>query len=108
MPSDEPIRREILDEAQKSNYTVHPRETKMYHDLKQYWWEGMKRDIANYVSRCLTCQQVEIKQQKSAGLLQHIELPEWKRGKDNYGFCGWISSFTFGVRLDLADSRQAN
>ena len=41
-------------------FTVHPGETKMYHDLKhQYWWHGMKRDIAQFISKCLTCQQVK-------------------------------------------------
>nr|XP_016490334.1 PREDICTED: uncharacterized protein LOC107810108 [Nicotiana tabacum] len=34
------LRRAILEEAHNSNYTIHPRSTKMYHDLKQfYWWE---------------------------------------------------------------------
>ncbi|GJR36146.1 putative reverse transcriptase domain-containing protein [Tanacetum coccineum] len=29
---------------------------KMYHDLRDmYWWPVMKRDIATYVSKCLTC-----------------------------------------------------
>nr|GEY08440.1 reverse transcriptase domain-containing protein [Tanacetum cinerariifolium] len=32
------------------------RADKMYHDLRDmYWWSGMKRDIATYVSKCLTC-----------------------------------------------------
>nr|GFD15716.1 hypothetical protein [Tanacetum cinerariifolium] len=31
---------------------------KMYHGLKQhFWWSGMKRDVATFVSRCLICQQ---------------------------------------------------
>ncbi|XP_049348958.1 uncharacterized protein LOC125813508 [Solanum verrucosum] len=31
----------------------------MYSDLRQYyWWSSMRRDISDYVSRCLCCQQV--------------------------------------------------
>jgi hypothetical protein len=34
------------------------------HDLKAtYWWYGMKRDIAEYVAHCDTCQQVKAKHQ---------------------------------------------
>ena len=51
----------------------------MYKDLKDvYWWEGMKRDIAEFVSKCLICQQVKAEHQKPAGLFQRIEIPEWK------------------------------
>jgi len=50
----------ILEEAHYSRYSIHPRAAKMYHDLSQYyWWCGMNRDIADFVSRCLTCQQVK-------------------------------------------------
>lgn len=37
VPTDEALRREILDEAHKSAYTVHPGATKIYHDLKQVY-----------------------------------------------------------------------
>ncbi|XP_019228982.1 PREDICTED: uncharacterized protein LOC109210064 [Nicotiana attenuata] len=71
--------RQAIEEAHNSKYTIHPRSTKMYHDLKQfYWWEGMKKDIANFVSSCLICQQVKIEHQRPAGLLQQIEILEWK------------------------------
>ncbi|GJT98394.1 DNA/RNA polymerases superfamily protein [Tanacetum coccineum] len=53
--------------------------TKMYHDLKQhFWWSGMKRDVATFVSKCLTCQQVKIEHQRASGLLQPLEIPVWK------------------------------
>jgi hypothetical protein len=50
----------------------------MYKDLKtSYWWYGMKRDIAKYVSLCDTCQRVKAEHQRPAGLLQPIKIPEW-------------------------------
>jgi hypothetical protein len=51
----------------------------MYKDLKtRYWWYGMKRDIAEYVSLCDTCQRVKAEHQRPAGLLQPLKIPEWK------------------------------
>ncbi|GJS28460.1 putative nucleotidyltransferase, ribonuclease H [Tanacetum coccineum] len=50
------VRLVIMDEAHKSRYSVHPGADKMYYDLRDmYWWPGMKKDIATYVSECLTC-----------------------------------------------------
>ncbi|GJX51217.1 putative reverse transcriptase domain-containing protein [Tanacetum coccineum] len=54
------VRTVIMDEAHKSRYSVHPGSDKMYYDLRDmYWWPGMKRDIATYVSECLTCAKVK-------------------------------------------------
>ncbi|GJV55880.1 zinc finger, CCHC-type containing protein [Tanacetum coccineum] len=45
-----------MDEAHKMRYSVHPGADKMYYDLRdKYWWPGMKKEIAIYVSKCLTC-----------------------------------------------------
>ncbi|CAJ2662227.1 unnamed protein product [Trifolium pratense] len=73
------LRRKILEEAHHSSYTIHPGSNKMYQDLREfYWWEGMKKDVADFVSKCLVCQQVKAEHQKPAGLLQPVEIPEWK------------------------------
>ncbi|KAG8473020.1 hypothetical protein CXB51_034916 [Gossypium anomalum] len=69
----------ILSEAHSSRMSVHPGSTKMYNDLKrQFWWPGMKRDIFDFVSKCLICQQVKAEHQVPSGLLQPIMIPEWK------------------------------
>ncbi|KAL6956543.1 hypothetical protein U1Q18_052838 [Sarracenia purpurea var. burkii] len=52
---------------------------KMYQDLrKTFWWMGMKRDVAEYISKCLQCQQIKAERRKPAGLLQPLPIPEWK------------------------------
>lgn len=38
---------------------IHSGSTKMYHDVKQaFWWEGLKRDVVEYVASCHVCQHV--------------------------------------------------
>ncbi|GKA07249.1 DNA-directed DNA polymerase [Tanacetum coccineum] len=44
----------------------------------RYWWSGMKKDIAEYVSKCLTCLKVKAKHQRPSGLLQQPEILVWK------------------------------
>ena len=60
VPSDSALRRDILDDCHRTKYTIHPGSSKMYADMcRLYYWEGMKRDIASYVSNCITCQLVK-------------------------------------------------
>ena len=50
-------RDEVLREFHHSIFVVHPGGNKMYQDLRrQYWWKGMKADVAGFVARCLVCQ----------------------------------------------------
>ncbi|GJT65018.1 putative reverse transcriptase domain-containing protein [Tanacetum coccineum] len=64
-----------MDEAHKSKCSVHPGADKMYYDLRdRYWWPGMKKDIAEYVSKCLTCLKVKAEHQRPSGLLQQPEI----------------------------------
>ena len=59
LPVGKPTRR-ILDEAYSLNFPTHPGSDKMYQDFKlMFWWSGMKKDIIEYVSHCMTCQKVK-------------------------------------------------
>nr|GEU94309.1 hypothetical protein [Tanacetum cinerariifolium] len=43
------VRTLIMDEAYRSNYSVHQEADKMYYDLRdRYWWSGIKKDITVY------------------------------------------------------------
>ncbi|GKD59875.1 putative reverse transcriptase domain-containing protein [Tanacetum coccineum] len=73
------VRTLIMDKAHKSKYSVHPGADKIYYDIRDmYWWPGMKKDIALYVSKCLTCLNVKVEHQRPSSLLQQPEIPEWK------------------------------
>ncbi|GJY10593.1 putative nucleotidyltransferase, ribonuclease H [Tanacetum coccineum] len=81
------MRTVVMDEAYKSKYYMHQRADKMYYDLRDmYWWPGKKRDIATYVSKCLTCSKVKAEHQRPSGLLQQPEIPEWKWDKITMDF----------------------
>jgi hypothetical protein len=87
LPESTELRKELFDEAHRARYTVHPGATKMYKDLRRtFWGKNLRRDVAIYVSRCFTCQQVKAEHQRPAGVLQPLAVPEWKWSKISMDF----------------------
>ena len=81
------LKRDIMEEAHSSAYAIHLGSTKMYRTLKEhYWWNGMKKEIASFVSRCLTCQQVKAEHQRPVGKIQLLPIPVWKWEKITMDF----------------------
>uniref|UniRef100_A0A6N2KN05 Integrase catalytic domain-containing protein n=1 Tax=Salix viminalis TaxID=40686 RepID=A0A6N2KN05_SALVM len=79
VPYDGTIKRMVLQEAHESKFSIYPGSTKMYRDLKLlYWWPNMKREIAEYVSKCRICQQVKVEHQRPPGPLQPLQIPKLK------------------------------
>ena len=79
VPNDDELKKSILEEAHSGSFSMHPSSTKMYQDLKtSNWWSRMKRDVSEFVTKCMVCQKVTAKHQVPSGLLQLIMIPEWK------------------------------
>ncbi|TYK07997.1 pol protein [Cucumis melo var. makuwa] len=79
VPKDSAVKTELCTEAHSSPFTMHLGSAKMYQDLRcVYWWRNMKREVADFVSRCLVCQQVKAPRQRPARLLQPLSVPGWK------------------------------
>lgn len=88
VPDNLELKIDILSEAHSSPYSIHPGSTKMFNDLrKMFWWSGMKREISEFVSRCLVYQQVKAEHLVSSGLLQPITIPKWKWERVTIDFC---------------------
>ena len=73
------LRRVVMDEIHQAPYSSHPGYQKTIATTrKQYFWPGMKKDMAKYISRCMKCQQVKVEHQHRAGLLQPFPVTKWK------------------------------
>jgi hypothetical protein len=60
VPDIKSIRELIHKEDHETAYSIHPGSKKMYQDLKKrFWWYGMKREIAEYVAVCDSCQRIK-------------------------------------------------
>jgi hypothetical protein len=79
IPNCDDLKRFIMDELHKRPYIGHPGYQKMITATrKQFYWTGLKKDIDDYLAKCLECQQVKVEHQHPAGLLQPLPIPKWK------------------------------
>ena len=87
VPDVDDLRTRIIIEVNESRYSIHPGSIKIYHDLKKiYWWNGMKKDIEEYVAKCPNFQEVKGEHLK-LGVLTHIsEVQTWKWEAINMDF----------------------
>lgn len=60
VPNKEELKGKILEEAYNTRYSVHLGGTKIYRDLRPFfWWDNKKSEIVEYGDKCLTCQKVK-------------------------------------------------
>ncbi|KAA0056808.1 ty3-gypsy retrotransposon protein [Cucumis melo var. makuwa] len=102
VPEDSAVKTELLTETYSSPFTMHPGSTKMYQDLRcVYWWRNMKREVADFVSRCLVCQQVKAPRQRPAGLLQPLSVLDSRSQPTFFQGNPLILPFWKGLQLAL-------
>ena len=98
VPNDPELKHKIMMEAHNTPFAIHPGGTKMYRDLRHtFWWNNMKREIAEFISRCLTCQRVKAEHQVPKGPLQSLEVPEWKWEHINMDFVTGLPKVSQGL-----------
>ena len=91
IPNDDELKKSILEEAHNGSFAMHPSSMKMYQDLKtSYWWSGIKRDVSEFVTKCMVCQKRKAEHQVPLGLLQPIKIPEWKWDRIIMDFVVWL------------------
>ena len=60
-------------------YAGHPSYHKTIAAVKsQYYFPSMKKEVVDFISKCLECQKVKVDHRHPAGLLQPLPIPEWK------------------------------
>jgi hypothetical protein len=79
IPNCDDLKRFILDELHKKPYSGHPGYQNIITDTRrQFYWPRMNKDIAEYLAKCIECQQVQAEHRHPLGLLQPLLIPEWK------------------------------
>jgi hypothetical protein len=69
----------ILREIHNVPYDRHPRYQKIITTIKsQYYWPGMKKEVVEYISKCIECQKVNDEHRHPAGFLQQLLILQWK------------------------------
>jgi hypothetical protein len=73
------LKNTVLREIHNVSYVGNPGYHKTIAVVRsQYIWPGMKKEVANYIARCLECQKVKTKHRHPIGLLHPFPIPEWK------------------------------
>jgi hypothetical protein len=81
------LKEEILRETHESRFATHPESTKMYKDLKEYYWRpNMKKKITKFMAKGRTCQQVKVKHQKPVGEITTIINSRVEMERHHYEF----------------------
>jgi hypothetical protein len=85
--SSEELRNLVLKEMHNVPYVGHPDYQKTIAAIRsQYFWPRMKKDITDYIVKCMECQGMKVEHGHPMGLLQPLPIPEKKWEVVTIGF----------------------
>ena len=88
------LRKEIMEEAHFSAYSIHPGSTKMYHDLKDtYWWNRMKKDITYFCIQVSYLLASEVRTSEALRIIALVTYPRVEVGYNFHEFCKWFALY---------------
>ncbi len=68
---------ELIRETHDQPACGHPGVARTYELLKrEYYWRGMRTDVATFVKNCYTCQRTKAPRQRKHGLLHPLPIPQ--------------------------------
>jgi hypothetical protein len=69
----------VLREMHNLSYVGHPGYQRTIATVRsQYFWPGMNKEVANYISKCLECQKMKTNHRHPTGIVQQLSIPKWK------------------------------
>jgi hypothetical protein len=79
VPNSQELKHMILKEMHNVPYVGNPGYQKTIKIVRsQYYWPGMKKEVVDFISKCLECQKVKVEHRHPAVMLQPLPIPEWK------------------------------
>jgi hypothetical protein len=79
VPNSQELKNLILREMHNVPYVGHPVYQKTIAVVKsQYCWPGMKKEVVDFIAKCLECQKVKAEHRHPASFLHPLPIPEWK------------------------------
>jgi hypothetical protein len=77
VPNSQELKNMILKEMHNVPYVGHPGYQKTIATIKsQYDWSGMKKEVVDFIARCLECQKVKVENRHPVGFLQPLPIPK--------------------------------
>ena len=79
VPNSQELKNLILREIHNVPYVGHPGYQKTIAVVKsQYYWPGMKKQVVDFIDKCLESQKVKVENRDQASFLQPLPFPKWK------------------------------